>query len=92
VNIDIGQSFNQKQERLAALDDVLGRLKEADADNQRAQKARRALENMRDEMTESNEPDKSSLRKWLEIAKNSMATAALGLEAAKKLFDLFGIS
>ena len=95
INIDIGQSFNQKQERIAAINDVVERHKEADAQNQPAQKARRALENVRDEITDSQEPDKSTVHKWLEVAKNSMATAALGLEAteaAKKLFELFGLS
>jgi hypothetical protein len=74
---------------------VVDRLKQSEADNQAAQKTRRALENVRDEITDSKEPAKSIVHKWLGVAKNSMGTAALGLEAtevAKKLFELFGLT
>ena len=95
VNINIGQSFNDRQERIAALDDTVEKLKADKDQGQATQKVRRALENVRDEIVEAKKPDKSTVKKWLEIAKNSMATAALGaevVEAARKLFELFGLS
>jgi hypothetical protein len=95
VNIDIGQSFTERQARIAGVDDLVERLKASEVQTPDVQKARRALENVRDEITDVKEPDKSTVKKWLEIAKSSMATAALGLEvteAAKKLLELFGLS
>jgi len=93
-SINIGRSFTERQERVAALDDVIGKLAATDGKDESAQKARRELTKVRDELAEYPEPDKSSIRKWLEYAKNSMTGAILGyetLEAAKKLWELFGI-
>lgn len=91
VNID--GSFNDRQERIATLDDVIEKLESSDVQNEYVTKAQRELGKVRDELAEYPEPDKSSVKKWLEYAKNMMATAALGIEvteAAKKLWELFG--
>jgi hypothetical protein len=93
-SVNIGQSFNERQERIAALDDVIGKLEATDAKDESVQKTQRELKKVRDELAEYPEPDKSSIRKWLEYAKNSMTGAILGyetLEAAKKLWALFGM-
>jgi hypothetical protein len=94
-SVNIGSSFNERQERIAALDNMLGKLKATEMKNESVQKAERELSKVRDELAEYPEPDKSSIRKWLEYAKNSMTGAILGyetLEAAKKLWELFGLS
>jgi hypothetical protein len=93
-SVNIGGSFNERQERIAALDDVIAKLKSSDDQNGPVVKAQRELGKVRDELTEYSEPDKSSVKKWLEGAKNVMGTAVLGLEAteaAKKLWELFGM-
>jgi hypothetical protein len=93
-SVNIGESFNERQERIAALDYVIGKLKSTDAKSESVEKAQRELTKVRDELTEYPEPNKSSIRKWLEYAKNSMTGAILGyetVEAAKKLWELFGI-
>jgi hypothetical protein len=94
VNIDIGQSFNQKQERIAALDDLIAKLKTSGVHGEPVQKAERALATVRDEVADHAEPDKSTVKKLMENSKNLLATAALSYEvteAAKKLFELFGV-
>jgi len=93
-SVNIGGSFNEKQVRIAALDDLIARLKASEMKNESVEKAGRELAKVRDELAEYPEPNKSSVRKWLEYAKNVLASAALGLEvteAAKKLFELFGV-
>jgi hypothetical protein len=95
TNIDIGNSFNARQERIAALDDVIEKLKTSEVQDEAVAKAQRELGKVRDELTEYPEPDKSSIKRWLEYAKNMMGTAALGyeaVEAGKKLFEIFGLS
>jgi hypothetical protein len=94
VNIDIGQSFNERQERISALDDVIKKLKSSKVKDESVHKARRELGKVRDELAEYPEPDKSSVKKWMEYAKQLMSTAALGVEvveAGKKLFAMFGM-
>ena len=50
---------------------------------------------VKDELSEEAEPNTPAIKRWLETAKNSLGTAALGyeaIEAGRKLFELFGIS
>jgi hypothetical protein len=93
-SLNIGGSFAEKQVRISALDDFVKRLDGLDAKTESTEKAKRELEKVRDELSEYAQPDKPSVRKWLEYAKNTLATAALGaelVEATRKLFALFGI-
>jgi hypothetical protein len=93
-SVNIGSSFNDKQARIAALDDVITKLDSPDTQTESISKVRRELSKVRDELAEYAEPDKSSIQKWLEFAKNALVTATLGaevIEAARKLFELFGI-
>lgn len=92
-SVNIGGSFNERQERVAALDDVIAKLKDLETEDAVVSKAARELGKVRDELTEDSDPDKSSVKKWLGNAKNLMGTAALSFEvteAAKKLWELFG--
>ena len=93
-SINIGQSFNQRQERVAALDDLIDKLKASETKTDDANKAERVLSKARDELAEDVEPNISMIKKWLERAKNLIGTAALGVdvtEGAKKLWEIFGI-
>jgi hypothetical protein len=85
-------TVNERQQRIAALDEVVNKLKSLDVKDGPVVKVQRELGKVRDELTEYPEPDKSAIRKWLEYAKNAMGAAALGVEvteAAKKLWELF---
>lgn len=77
VNIDIGNSFNQKQERIAALDDLITKLKSSESQDEPVVKAQRELGKVRDELAEYPEPDKSAVKKWMEYAKQLLTTATL---------------
>ena len=94
-SVNIGQSFREKQQRIAAIDDVIKQLKAVPTPNEAAGKAEISLIKVRDELSEEQEPNDSAIKKWLETAKNSIGTAALGYEAiegARKLFELFGLN
>ncbi len=93
-SINIGQSFNQKQERVAALDDLIGKLSTSEIKTDETNKAERTLLKVRDELVDEAEPNTSMIKKWLEGAKTMIGTASLGVEvaeAAKKLWEMFGI-
>jgi hypothetical protein len=94
-NIRIGQSFNERTQQLAALDDLVARLKSCQEQNESTEKALRALQNVHDELAEANQPDKERVQKWLETAKFSMGAAAISyeiVEVGKKLFEMFGVA
>jgi hypothetical protein len=46
-SINIGQSFNERQERITALDDLNGKLKSAEAKSDATEKAEKALSKVR---------------------------------------------
>jgi hypothetical protein len=94
VTINIGSSFNDRQERIAQLGDLIKRLEALEGENEAATRATNDLSKARDELTESVEPNTSAVRRWMERAKDLLATAALGAEvtdAAHRLFQLFGL-
>lgn len=93
-SVNIGQSFNERQARISALDDVTGKLRTEDIQEEAVSKAQKELGKVRDELADEAEPDQSSVAKWLGNAKKLLGTAALGYEvteAVKKLFEMFGI-
>ena len=93
-DIRIGQSLNEKNEQVAALEDLITKLKSSQMRDEGTEKGLCALENVRDEITEATQPDKERMQKWLEAAKSTLKTAALGFdvtEAVKKLFTMFGM-
>jgi hypothetical protein len=92
-SINIGESFNQRQERIAVLDDVIEKLKNNENPSEPIKKAEVQLIKVRDELADEEQPDRSSIKKWLETAKNLLASTALTFEVSegvKKLFELFG--
>jgi hypothetical protein len=94
ASIHIGASFNERQERVVALDDVLGRLQRLESADVAVSKAIKGLSNAKDELTENPAPVKSSVARWLEYAKDGLKVAVLGADvntAAQKLMALFGM-
>jgi hypothetical protein len=92
-SIKIGKSFNEKNEQIAALDDVIAKLRTADERAVLAN-AERNLEKVRAELASEAEPDESLMLNWLETAKNVMASVVLGYELAEAgahLWRLFGL-
>ena len=93
-SLNIGRSFNERQERIAALDDVLSKLRNTADKTEGAEKLERSLANVRDELAEEAQPSPSVVQKWMETAKHSLKTASLGYEATeavKKLLTMFGV-
>jgi len=93
-SIDIGESFTDRQARILALDEVLEKLSSSEAQDGFLSKTQRDLWKVRDELAEYPDPDRSSVKKWLESTKSLMGTATLNDEvmgAGKKLYELFGV-
>jgi hypothetical protein len=93
-SINIGGSVNEKMERITALDDMIAKLKAVETKNDSIAKAELDLQKVREELAEYAEPNESSIRKWLEHAKNLMTAAILGhelYEASIGLWHLFGM-
>lgn len=93
-SVNIGDSFNERQKRIAALDGVVDSLEGSADKTEEITRAMRSLSKVRDELAEEPQPNPSMLRKWLEAAKELLSGAALGVdaaEAAKKLWEMFGL-
>ncbi|MBZ5509161.1 MAG: hypothetical protein LAO78_27185 [Acidobacteriia bacterium] len=93
-SIQIGNSFNERQERIEAVEDLIERLKAIEAKDRAVARIERELEKVRDELRDYPEPNESAIRKWLEFAKNAMTGSILGyeiMEAGRKLWELFGV-
>ncbi len=94
LNIDIGESFTDRQVRISALDEVIEKLNSSEVQDGFLSKTQRDLWKVRDELAEYPDPDKSSVKKWLENTKNLMGTAPVNDEvmgAGKKMYELFGV-
>jgi hypothetical protein len=94
ASINIGESFNERQERVTALEDALARLQSVAEDSAIA-RGIKGLSNAKDELTEQREPDRSAVQRWLEYAKDGLKTAVLAADvnaAMQKLFALFGMT
>jgi hypothetical protein len=93
-SINLGQSFNEKHERITALDQLISKLETAEGKTAETEKAERALVKVKSELTDEAEPNTSAIKKWMETAKNSLATAALSyeiVEAGRRVWELFGL-
>jgi hypothetical protein len=86
-SINIGKSFNDKRERIIALDDVIAKLKAVEYPA--LARAELNLTKVRDELADEGEPSESSIMKWLETAKNVIASVVLGHELAESVHNLF---
>lgn len=93
-SISIGGSVNEKMERIVALDDMISKLKAVENGDETIAKATVDLVKVREELSEYPNPNESSIRRWLEHAKNLMTAAILGhelYEASMGLWHMFGM-
>lgn len=91
-SINIGRSLSEKNERVAALDKVIEKLKATE--DPALARAEVNLAKVRDELVDEKDPSEASIVRWLETAKNVMAGVVLGhelAEAVTHLWHLFGI-
>jgi len=94
LTVDLGRTFRDREERVMSLDDLIGRLNELERRTSEIERAALQLQKVKDELTETAQPNTSAIARWLEGAKNALKTAALGADvntAAQKLFQLFGL-
>ena len=93
-NINIGQSFNEKNDRISQLDALIKHLEKVETEDDPARKAGRELSKVKDELAESETPDSSAIARWMRRAKDLLSTAKIGAEvaeAAHKLYETFGL-
>lgn len=92
-DVVIASSFKKKQEQI----DKLGRLIEEllkEPENENNNNAVRVFENIKEEITEEDEPDKGVISKWLDKGKSLLNLADKGtkvVEKAKDVYDSFGV-
>jgi len=93
-NINIGQSFNEKNDRISQLDALIKHLEKVETEDEPARKAGRELSKVKDELAEAETPDSSAIARWMRRAKDLLSTAKIGAEvaeAAHKLYETFGL-
>nr|WP_323055776.1 PAS domain S-box protein [Paucibacter sp. PLA-PC-4] len=93
-SIHIAESFNKRKQQLDSLDQLITILEQAPAADH-AKKAVLNLEKVKDELALEGAPDKSRVKKWLEVARDSMKGLALGkdvVDLASRTFESFNIS
>jgi hypothetical protein len=69
--------------RIASLDDLISKVKSAEPKTEATQKAETSLVKVRGELADEAEPTTRMLKKWVETAKISFGTFALGYEAVE---------
>jgi hypothetical protein len=93
-SVNIGNSFNERQERIVAVERVIERLNKEEKQDEQITKAVKELSKVRDELADDPEPDENAIMKWMERAKNFMLAGILSyktVEAAKKAWELLGL-
>ena len=89
--INIGSSHSERSELIAKLDSLLSAIESSDVSS--ISKATRHVENIKEELEESDSPDKSTINKWLGKAKGFLVSAKQGSEVlgkAKEVYEAFG--
>lgn len=93
-SVYIANSFNQRQEQISKLTELIEALKAAPQEGSQAEKAVINLEKVKDELTEEPQPDPNRIRRWLERTKNCIEIMKLGketLELAKSVYTSFNL-
>lgn len=89
--INIGATHSERNELLSKLDLLLEAIENDSTTT--ANKASRHIENIKEELEDSAEPDKGIISKWLSKAKEILVTAKEGTEVfekAKEVYEAFG--
>jgi hypothetical protein len=93
-SVNIGNSFNERQERIVALERVIERLNKQEKQDEQITKAVKELSKVRDELADDPEPNENAILKWMERAKNFMLAGIISyetVEAAQKAWELLGL-
>lgn len=91
-SINIGSTFSEKNEKIQGLDELISLLKKEEIQDK--DKALRHLENVKEELTEEEKPDESTVEKWLSKASGILKYADQGSELltkAKEVMSGFGV-
>jgi hypothetical protein len=92
-SVHIAESFNEKKQQVDNLEQLIAALTTAHpTPTDASKKAIINLEKVKDEISNEAKPSGSSVKKWLESAKDAIKALALGkdaLDLAKKTFDGF---
>lgn len=92
-DIQIGSTYTEKKAQVEKVEELIAELKKSDLKGQ--QDAIRHIENVKEELADSESPDKSQIGKWLGKAGSILTVAERGSALflkAKSVFDSFGIS
>jgi len=82
-NINIGNTLSQKQEKLKEIEGVIELINQEYSENSEVQKVKRQFENIQEELSEEETPDKSFIEKALQKANQVIST----LDAGEKIVD-----
>lgn len=91
-SINIGITHSQKTQQIQRIDDVISELNKCIDDNQ-CQNAIRQFQNIKEELEDSENPDKNSIAKWLQKASSVLSFADKApalLEKTKAVLEAFG--
>ena len=94
-SIQIGKNVSEINAQLGALQDVIDHINEKAHDNEELKPVVRHLENTKEELEESSDPDSSMIGKWLGKANAAIKTANATADTIEKfngLLESFGIS
>ncbi|KJV05175.1 hypothetical protein [Methylocucumis oryzae] len=92
-DIAIGSTFTKKSEQLEKLDSLIEALNKSGG-SANAKDATRQFENIKEEISDEENPDKSLILKWLEKAKKLLSFAEVGSDVfnkAKSVYESFGM-
>ena len=93
-NITIGSTFSEKSNQLEKLDLLIESLKRSGDDGE-LKDATRQFENIKEELSDVENPDRDLISKWLDKAKKLVSFAEIGSEVfdkAKTVYESFGIA
>ncbi len=91
--LHIAVTYHERKQQIAAIDDVLSRLKN-ESNEHDCYQAIRNLENAKEELEQEERPEPNRLRRWLEAAKQTMQAGSFAhetVQAAKELFRTFNV-
>lgn len=91
-NIIISHSFNQRQKQISKIDEIVEKIKNENIDSQIKSEVVANLNNIKEEITEEQEPSKNRIFKWLNKTKNILKGVVLAHhteEAIQWLYESF---
>lgn len=94
-SIRIADSFNEKKNQIDNLQKLIRLIKDSELDNEKSKTIIRNLENVKDEITEEEKPDKKRIEKWLKKAKTYFDAAKFGkdvIEFGYVVFESFDLT